>query len=152
MEDAFRMLIVRTVVAEHQIRLVAAACAPADDWRNRVMRHALAILFAEGQNIGGGIAVALPGFVQVVRAFQQHGLIFTLKPHDGHRPVHHPEGYTRIGRMGERLLDRRLLKREGMAAALKMVMRQNRSADNRQIGIRADEIVREIAYKGQKPL
>lgn len=54
--------------------------------------------------------------------------------------------------MGEAILFGRLLDGEGVASALEVIMGQNGAADNRQIGIRADEIMREGFNKAKQTL
>ncbi|MNY77553.1 hypothetical protein D3C86_2175010 [compost metagenome] len=54
--------------------------------------------------------------------------------------------------MGEAVLFGRLLDREGMPSALEMIVGQDRTADNRQIRVGPDEIMRERLYKGEQPL
>ncbi|MNN42770.1 hypothetical protein D3C81_1569750 [compost metagenome] len=54
--------------------------------------------------------------------------------------------------MMEPRLHRRFLKWKDMTSSLEMIMGQNRPADDRKIGIGANEVMRELAHEIKQPL
>ena len=147
MEESERMLFRRAVVAQHEVELVEAAAA-ARNRRDRVVRRAIRLC----ENLGARVAVLAPCAENLLSEVSQLFAVLALQADRRHRPFDTADLDVLKTREGVRLLDRRLGHREGVAAALVVVVREDGSADDRQICIRAEEIVREDRHEVQEIL
>ncbi|MNJ46717.1 hypothetical protein D3C77_418550 [compost metagenome] len=152
MEYPLRVLLIRPVIAQDDVHLIAAVRTTAYNRRYRVMRNRLSVLFRERQNLSFRITVGFPLLVQIIGSVKQHVWLMAVQAQHGHGPIHDGNRDTLERLMPERRFRRSLLQREGMSAPLEMVMRQDRPANDRQVRIGADEIMRELCRKIQQTL
>ena len=137
MENSERMLRRCDVVAENKVKLEFSVSLPCD-------RCDCVVPFPVGLGEDECICIGIapPCRKDLRRKLNKTVGVIRSKPYAGHRPLHNacrnviesPEGYFP--------LNRRLRHCEIIMSALKMVVREYRTADDRQICIRTDEIVR----------
>ena len=144
--EAERMLRRREIVAQDKIQLKIFPAA-AGDGRDGVVRRAVSL----GEDHGGFIGVAAPGSQDLLRQQAQPVRVAAGQAQDGHRPFDDPGCNVRESGKRDRRLDRGLFHGEGVVTALEMVVAQNRAADDGQIRVRAEEIMREQLRKVQQP-
>ena len=138
MVDAERILLRGDVVAQDEIQLIVVAAA-ARNRRDRIMR--LTVCLGEDKRIL--IRVAAPCAENLVRKVDETRAVCAAQADGGKRPLDDARLDIRKACKADFLFNRRLGHGEGIAPALEMVVAENRAADNRQIGIGAEEIVRE---------
>ena len=146
MEDSHRMSGARDVVAEHEVDLVVGPPAPRN-WRHCVVRNAVCL----AEDAGFGVAVDSPAGEQSVGGIDEAVGRGRTEPDHRHRPRYRTRSDPGITGHIEGHVDPRPLHREHVSAALHMVVREDRAADDRQIGIRTDEIVRHFGDEIEHP-
>ena len=141
MEHAQRMLVGGQVVAQHQIQLVPAAFH-ARHGGDGVVGHAVGL----GIDAAGRVGIAAPGCKHLIRQ-GDHLVAIVAAQHDAaHRPVGHP----RLHRSGGRLQSEAhagAIHGKYVAAALEVVVGEDGAADDGQVGIGAQEVMRELLHK-----
>ena len=143
--DAQGVLLRRDVVAQDEVQLVVRTPA-AGDRRYRVVRLALRLREDEGLFVR-------PAAPELQRAGRQADEPLRLRGADaqhGHGPLHDPGLHVLKAADLDGQLHRRLLHGEGVAPALEVVVRQDRAADDGQVRVRADEVVRELPHEVQQ--
>ena len=73
------------------------------------------------------------------------------QPDDRQRPFDDTRGDVGISLYLKAPLHLRLFHGKGIASALKMIVTEDRAAHNRQIGIGADKVMRELPYEIKQP-
>ncbi len=96
-----------------------------------------------GEDIAGRIAVCAPDRENPVRQLRDPLRVVAVQPDHAHRPVDDARPDVLETGEGHRTPDVRLRHRECVAAALEMLVGENRAADDRQIGVGTDRVVRE---------
>gem|GEM_PF-5632468 len=147
MEDAERILVRRAVVAQHEVELVALALA-AGDWRDRVVRRAVRL----SEDVHGRVAVGAPCVHDLRREVDELVAVDAREADRRHRPLHAADLDVRETGHRVRFLDGRLCHGERVAAALVVVMREDGTADDREVCIRAEEVVRQNRHEVQEVL
>ena len=155
--DAEGMLLCCDVVAQDQVEFPDIS-VPAGDRGDRVVRHAhdgrclgarsgagpLRLLLRLGEDESVRIGIAAPGSQDVVREGDDAGAVGAVQAYAGHGPLDDAALHVLEAGDGEGALDGRLLHREGVAAALEVVVCEDRAAYDRQVRIGAQEVVREL--------
>ena len=142
MVHAERVLLRRDVVAQREVELVNAVHT-AGNRRDRVVR--LAVRF--GKDERSFIRIAAPLFEHARGELNQALRLLRAQTQNGNRPVQNARFDVLKSANRAMLLDARPRHRECVVAALIVVVRQNRAADDRQIGVRAEEVMRELTDK-----
>ena len=137
-----RMLLGGEVVAQHQVQLIALAAA-AGNRGDGVVRLPIGL----GKNHCFPVCIAAPGGQDAVGKIDQPLRVFPIQADDRHRPLDDARLDVVKAGKADRRLHRGLLHREGVVAALEVVVGQNRAADNRQVGVGADKVVRKLPHK-----
>ena len=111
------------------------------DGRDRVVGLAVGL----GEDECRFVRVASPGLQDVVREVDDPLVVFAAQADDGQRPV--DEAGLDVFRAGGRefAFIRSLRHGELVAAALQVVVAQDGAADDGQVGVRAEEVVRELS-------
>ena len=120
----------REIVAQHEVKLIVVS-ATAGNGSHRVVRHAVGL----GKYHGSGVAVCAPRVKYAVGKCNERCTIRRAQAYDRHRPADDARAHT--GKIGKIELHRDGRARHGefIAAALHMVVREYRTADDRQVGI-----------------
>ena len=127
------------IVTKHKVAYVILAVASCNRG-NCIVRHTVCL----GKDIRLGIGISAPCGKDLVTALCKAILINRRKSDNRHRPLNNTCLNGRIALHLKHGLNRRPLHSKGIFSALKMLVRKNRSANDRQIGIRPNEIVRKI--------
>ncbi len=143
--QAQRMLGRGQVVAEHEVEL-EPALPHTGDRGDRIVRHAVGL----GEDGCSFVRIPAPRGQDAVRQFDQALGIGAVQTNDRHRPFDDARLHILEAGEGERGFHRGFFHCKGVAPALEVVMRQNGAAHDRQVGIGADEIMRELAHKVQQ--
>ena len=146
MINSKRMLASRDVVAQNQIQLVQIFFAPRNR-SDRVVRFA----FGFCENERAFIGIFSPGEQNLFRQIYERFLFFARKPNHGHRPFYDSSFYRRKSLEFDLRFNRRARHRKFEIAALEMVVAQNRTADNRQVRVASERVVRKLRDEIQKP-
>src|SRR5690606_24977028 len=93
------------------------------------------------------VAVQPPLVKQTASRLVNVGLGDAIHSHDRHRPFDDAEPNARQPGIDEGAIGLRRLHREYMAAALEVIVAKNGTADDRQVGVGADEVMRELLYE-----
>ena len=141
-KDAQRILLCRDIVPKHQIQLIAAVSSARDRCDGAVL-----LPLCLRKNECRLICVGSPGLQDSVRQVDDSGRLLPVQPDHRHRPLHDAGPDILISSEGQLTLNPCLCHREFIMSALEMFMRQNRSADNREIRIRSDKVMRELPDK-----
>ena len=147
MEDAERVLLARSVVAEHEVELVVVAPAPGDGG-DRVVGGAVRL----GEHAHELVGVPAPRREDPVGELDDALLIGAAKADDGHRPLDDPRGDVGESREGELPPNARARHGKGVAPALVVLVREDGAAHDGQVGVRADRVVREHPHELEQPL
>ena len=139
---AERILFRRDVVAQRKVELVYAVHT-ARNRRDGVVR--LAVRLRKNERVL--VRVASPRFQYVVGRVDQAIRVFMAQTQNGDRPVQYARFHIFKAVQRAVLLHVRTRHRERIVAALIVVVCQNRTANDGQIGIRAEEIVRKLLHK-----
>ena len=141
-EHAERMLVARDVAAQREVHLVVTA-SPAHDGRHRVVAHAFGALAVMRDDADRRIVPFTPCIQHAACRVEQLLTRGRTKANHRKRPLH--DACLHLGETGhpERLDDRGNLHRERMPPALEVIVPENRASHDRQIGVAADEVVRE---------
>ena len=137
--NAERMLLGRDVVAEHEIKLEFAV-AHTGDRGDRVVRLTVSL----GKDEGVSVRIAAPSRENAVSKLDERCFFICAQTNDRHRPLDNASLDVLKATEGDGLFDRCLGHCKGVMTALHVVMREDRTADDGKIGIRAEEIVREL--------
>ena len=149
-EYAQRMLIGRDVAAKRQVGLVdlaagvAARVDAADDGRHGVVRHAIGCVRDNAHGLIGPLA---PGEDNLLGGVEQLGSVVRAQSQHRERPLQHSAadlvkaGHAKLRDLGG------MHHGELVRAALEVVVRQNRAAHDGQVGVGANEVVREQVDK-----
>ena len=149
-EYAQRMLVGRDVAAKRQVGLVdfaagiAAGVDAADDGRHGVVRHAVGCVRDDAHRLIGPLA---PGEDNLLGGVEQLGAVVRAQPQHRKRPLQHgtadlvKAGHVKLRDFGG------MHHGELVRAALEVVVRQDRAAHDGQVGVRADEVMREQVHK-----
>ena len=132
-------LLGRDVVPKGKVQFELPVPFPGDG-RDRIMRLAVGL----GKNERRFVRVASPGLQDVVREVDDPLVILTAQADDGQRPVDDAGFDILIAGDREGALVRRLRHRELVPAALEVVMAQDGAADDGQVRVRPEEVVREL--------
>ena len=142
MVKAHRMFRCGQVVAEYEVKLILAVPHPRDR-RDRVVR--LAVGFRKDHRVR--VTVTAPLRQNLAREVTELVFVFRVQTQHRHRIFHDAAAHIFKSRHFKAELFLGLLHREGVVAALKMFVRQNAAADDGQVGIAAEEVVRELLHK-----
>ena len=135
--DAERKFLTCEIAAQHKVKLKVVP-APPCDWRDRVVGDPARL----GEKLPGRVAVAPPGLENDARKVCQPRRLRAAQTQNGHRPADDPAVDVLVARNMEAILDRRAVHRKAVPPALEMVVDEDGPADDRQVGVRADEVVR----------
>ena len=150
MENAQRMLVGRDVAAKRQVGLVnlaagiAAGIDAADDGRHGVVGHAVGCVRDNAHRLIGPLA---PGEDNLLGSVEQLSAVMRAQAQHRERPLQHgaadlvKAGHVELRDFGG------VHHGELMRATLEVVVRQNRAAHNGQVGVGANEVVREQVHK-----
>ena len=143
MEDAKRMFFAGNVAAQCKKDLVGAIFQLANNRGNRVVRLAISLCV----NRDGLVGIGAPCSDDKLRSFE---CLFSTgggETEDRERPLKNCARY--LGELLEFKLFRnfRAHHRELVTSALVVIMREDRSTHNRQVGIRANKVVGESIHK-----
>ena len=145
MVDAEGILLRGDVVAQHQIQLKLSLPHTGDGGDGVV--H-LAVRLRE--NEGRLVRIAPPRGEDAVRQLHQALVVGAAQTDHGHGPLDDARLHIREVPEDHRLLNRRPLHGEGVAAALKMVVAQDGAAHDGKIGVAAHEVVGELLDEVQQ--
>ena len=149
-ENAQRMLVGRDVAAKRQVGLVdlaagiAAGIDAADDGRHGVVGHAVGCVRDNAHRLIGPLA---PGEDNLLGSVEQLSAVMRAQAQHRERPLQHgaadlvKAGHVELRDFGG------VHHGELMRATLEVVVRQNRAAHNGQVGVGANEVVREQVHK-----
>ena len=139
MVKSHRVLFRRQVVAQDQIQFVLAVPHPCDG-RDGVVR--LAVGF--GKDHGFGVRILAPLRENPACQLTELVFVFRVQPQHRHRILHDTAVHIfKTGHFKAELFFC-FLHWERVVATLEMLMCQNAAADDGKVGIRAEEIVREL--------
>ena len=143
MEDAKRMLFAGNVAAQCKKDLVSLIFKLAYNRSNRVVRLAISLCV----NRGGLVGIVAPCRDDKLRSLECFFSTGGGEAEDGERPLKNCARY--LGELLEFKLFRnfRAHHRELVTSALVVIMREDRSTHNRQVGIRANKVVGESVHK-----
>ena len=144
-EHAERMLRRCDVVAQDEVQLIVYAAA-AGNGRDGVVRLAVRL----GKDEGALVRVAAPCAQDTVGQLHKAVAVRAGQAQNGHRPLDDARADIVKAAEADRLLDRRALHGKCVVPALEMVVAQDGAADDGQVGIRADKVVRELADEVQQ--
>ena len=133
------MLFRGQVVAEYEVKLILAVPHPRDR-RDRVVRLAACL----GEDHCVGVAVLAPFRKDSACEVTELLLVRRVQAQHRHRIFHDAAVHILKSRHFKAELFFGLLHRERVVAALKMLMGENAAADDGQVGIAAEEIMREL--------
>ena len=149
-EHAQRMLVGRDVAAKRQVGLVdfaagiSARVDAADDGRHGVVRHAIGCVRDDAHRLIGPLA---PGEDNLLGSVEQLSAVMRAQAQHRERPLQHSAGdLVKSGHAKLRDLGG-MHHGELVRAALEVVVRQDRAAHDGQVGVGANEIVREQVHK-----
>ena len=149
-ENAQRMLVGRDIAAKRQVGLVnlaagvAAGVDAADDGRHGVVRYAVGRVRDNAHRLVGPLA---PGEDNLLGSVEQLSAVMRAQAQHRERPLQHSAGdLVKTGHAKLRDLGG-MHHGELVRAALEVVVRQNRAAHDRQVGVGADEVMREQVHK-----
>ena len=130
------------IVSQHEVKLkiiAALSCYGSD----RVMRRTVRF----GKNKRALIGIPSPFCEYLIAEIDEPFVIERRYSYNGHRPFYPACFNVLIAIENELLLNGSFLHCEGISSALKMLVSEYRTADYRQIGVRADKIMRELLNK-----
>ena len=130
MEDPERMLVARAVVSKHEIKLVPLAAATGDR-RDGIMP----LLAAFCKDLCRLVAIGAPGGEDAIGKRDEPLFVVPDQANDRHRPIEDRRLDIGIARKGDPKLGARALHREDVPSALHMIVREDRAADDRKIGV-----------------
>ena len=133
------MLFRGQVVAEYEVKLILAVPHPRDR-RDRVVRLAACL----GEDHCVGVAVLAPFRKDSACEVTELLLVRRVQAQHRHRIFHDAAVHILKARNLKAKFLFCLLHRERMVSALKMLVRENAAADDGKVGIRAEEIMREL--------
>ena len=149
-KHAQRVLGARHVAAKRQEGLVGgparvplAVDAP-HHRRHRVVRRAVRVVRDHAHRLVGPAA---PGVDHVHAGVEQLLAAVGAQAQHAHRPLEHRHRHARERLERKRLGHRRVHHRELVGAALEVVVRQDRAAHHRQVGVGANEVLRQQVHK-----
>ena len=145
-EDAQRILLCGPVVPERQIQLKHAVPHTCDR-RDGVVGGSVRLR----QHLRLRIAVAAPRGQDPVRQLLKPCRVRSVQTDHRHGPVHDPCLDVFKSREGQALPDPRPLHGEGVVPALEVLVGQDGAADDRQVRVGADGVVREHLHELQQP-
>ena len=137
-EHAEGVLLRRAVIAQDEVKLIAHAVAPRDG-RDRIMRHAVRLR----DDAHGLVVIIAPDAGDAFGQIDDAVRVRTIEPQHRHRPLDDAHLDVREAVEEGHALDARLRHREHVQPALKMLVAQYRAADDGQVCVRADEVVRQ---------
>ena len=149
-ENAQRMLVGRDVAAKRQVGLVdfaagvAAGVYAANDGRHGVVRHAIGCVRDDANRL---IAPLAPGEDNLLGGIEQLSAVMRAQAQHRERPLQHATadlvktGHAKLRDLGG------VHHGELVCAALEVVVRQDRAAHDGQVGVGADEVMREQVHK-----
>ena len=144
------MLVGRDVAAKRQVGLVdfaagiSARVDAADDRRYGVVRHVIGCVRDNAHRLIGPLA---PGEDNLLGSVEQLSAVMRAQAQHRERPLQHgtadlvKTGHAKLRDLGG------MHHGELVRAALEVVVRQDRAAHDGQVGVRADEVVREQVHK-----
>ena len=136
------VLFCRQVIAQHKVKLISAVSHTCDG-RNGVVR--LAVGFRKDHRVG--VAVLAPFRKDSARQLAELRLVRAVQAQNRHRISDHAAGnFFKAGNL-KRKFRFRFFHRERVVAALEMLMRQNAAADDGEVCVAAEEVMRELLDK-----
>ena len=145
MVDAEGILLRGDVVAQHQIQL-ELSLPHTGNGRDGVMHLAIRLREHKGRLV----RIAPPRGEDAIRQLHQTLIIFAAEPDHRHGPLDDARLHIREVPESHRLLNRRPLHGEGVAAALKVVVAQDGASHDGKIGVAAHKVVGEPLDKVQQ--
>ncbi len=133
-------LLRRDVVAKGEVQFELAVPF-AGDGRDRIVGLAVGL----GKDECRFVRVTSPGLKDVVREVNDPRVVFAAQADDGQRPVDDAGLHVLVAGDREGALVRSLRHGELIAAALEVVVAQDGAADDGQVRVRAEEVVRELS-------
>ena len=138
MEQAERAVLGGAVISEHQVQL-KLPIAESRDRGDRVVRFSVCLRI----NIRIRICVSAPCSQDLICKIDQPLFLLPTDPDHGHRPFYDPGFHILESIDCKTLFHRRLRHCKGISSALEMIVGQDGTADDREIRIGSQEIVRE---------
>ena len=142
MEKAERMLLCGEVVPQHKVQLIKVS-PPSGDRSDRIVRNS--VCFREDHN--GFIAVLSPAVQDALRQFCESCPVRPGDPYYRHRPLNYACPDVLIAFEGELRFHFCLLHGKGISSALEVIVGKDRSADDGEVGVGANKIVRKLGDK-----
>ena len=133
------------IVPQHQVQFIPASPPPGDG-RDGIM----GLGFRLRKEEHGFVAVHPPGLQNPVGHVHQPRRVLVGEAQHGHRPLDDSRLHILIAADAYLGLHRRFLHGEGIVSALEVVVGQNRSPHDGQIGVGAHKIMGELPHKVQQ--